>query len=297
MKRLFGKMKKEKLEPGEKAAILSKLQDFVAQNPPQSVRSPFYSFRFYFWQRSILMPTIVFLVFLLTGGTVAVSRRSLPGDTLYPIKMLSENIESKVAFSNETTAKVNTYHAVSRLKEVEQLVASEKPLDKETRVEIEKKFEVQAEEAISNINKLESTGNNAEASKIRKSFVDSLAEREQAMKKIIDGSKTRNDTKEELSSMISNIQAKIGKASKEDKKEDKKNNSGETASSTPVELSTSTDPEIPDETASTTPSNELEQPATTTATSTPQTETPEESATSTDKKEERKTKAFPKFWR
>lgn len=288
MKRLFGKMKKAQLEPEEKADILLRLQNFVAQNPGASERTPFYSLQFYFWQRSVLAPAIVFLVFVLTGGSVVASRNSLPGDTLYPIKMLREDVESKIVFGYKGTAKVNTYHAVSRLKEVEQIVAEEKPLNKETRVEIEKKFEVQAEEAINNINQLESTGNDAEASKMRRSFVNSLSEREQAMRKLIDEPKTKTNTKTELSNMVSNIQAKIGKVLSEEKKDDKKD---QTASSTPVQTATST-PETPDENASTTPVDVPEQ-ATSTASSTPEKEQeqPEENENN------KRIRTGPRFWR
>lgn len=287
MKRLFGKMKKAQLEPEEKADILLRLQNFVAQNPGASERTPFYSLQFYFWQRSVLAPAIVFLVFVLTGGSVVASRNSLPGDTLYPIKMLREDVESKIVFGYKGTAKVNTYHAVSRLKEVEQIVAEEKPLNKETRVEIEKKFEVQAEEAINNINQLESTGNDAEASKMRRSFVDSLSEREQAMRKLIDEPKTKTNTKAELSNMVSNIQAKIGKVLSEEKKNDK----DQTASLTPVQTATST-PETPDENASTTPVDVPEQ-ATSTASSTPEKEQeqPEENENN------KRIRTGPRFWR
>jgi hypothetical protein len=209
MEKLFAKIKKESLRAEERAAVLSVLKNFVSENPIQRVESPFIGKWFYWMKADLVAPAIMVIFFILTGGTVLAAKNSLPGDILYPIKMLSENIESKTALNHKTIAKINTTHAVARLKEIEKIAASNKPIDTNTVKEIENNFRAQSEKAINNINQLKQNGDENGASKLQSSFTSSLADSEKNMVDILNATNTKVQTKRELSNMIYNIHSQL----------------------------------------------------------------------------------------
>ncbi|MFA6269899.1 MAG: DUF5667 domain-containing protein [Candidatus Paceibacterota bacterium] len=213
---LFKKIKKETLSSDEKSQILSVLESFVDQNPIQSVRSPFYSSWFIFQQKMVVVPIAIILVFVLTSGTVFAAKNSLPGNILYPVKILNEKVESFVTFDTETKAQVDASHAISRLNEVEQIVNSNQELDTETRQKIESHFTTQSENTIKHIDELKSKGLEKEASKIETDFHKSLGEYEKTITDLSNSTSTENKTKKELDSVVSNIRSQLEKRSDTD---------------------------------------------------------------------------------
>jgi hypothetical protein len=183
MERLFAKIKKETLNLDEKAEILSKLQIFVDQNPVRSIKSPFYSsWEVYIKQKTFIIPAVAIVIVLsLTGGTVLAAKSSLPGEMLYPVKILNEKVQSFTAVGPEAQAQVHASQAISRLQEVEQIVASNKQLDTATAQEIQNKFGAQAQEVMKNVDKLKNSGHEKEASKIQSDFKSSIAKHKKAI--------------------------------------------------------------------------------------------------------------------
>ena len=208
MNKLFVKINKENLTLEEKSEILSNLKNYISENPVQQIKSTFYTSWFVPNSKSVVS-FILIIVLIVTTSTAFASGSSLPGDILYPIKLWSEDIQSFVSVGTKAQAKVLVKHAITRLKEVEQLVNTGK-LDAKTRKVVEDKFIVQTNEALKSINDLKNNGNSNEASTINSDFKISLSEHEKTITELSDDDKQKN-TKEELVNIISNVQGQIKK--------------------------------------------------------------------------------------
>jgi hypothetical protein len=226
MDKLFAKIKKENLEPDEKSKILYSLKTFVAENPAHGIRSPFYKAWFVLRQRTFAIPVAILLILILTGGTVFAANNSLPGDMLYSIKKLNENIQSSVALGPEAKAVVEASHAISRLTEVEKIVTSNGQLSSSTSQEIQSRFEAQSQQAINNIDQLSSSGQSGDASKIQSDFHKSLSEHERVITELSNSSSTRSQTRQELINVVSNIHSQLDRISGVDNGQGSTTNSG-----------------------------------------------------------------------
>lgn len=215
MEKLFAKIKKQTLSQQEKNEILNVLNNFVDANPPQRIRSPFFDYHMIF-ARPMSIAVIIFIPIFLTSGLVLAAQSSLPGNTLYPVKMLKENVESLVALSPKTKAEIETTHAISRLQEVEQIIVESGQLKTETRQKIENNFESQVQNATSQINKLKDRGHTEAALKVENSLKSKLVEREKSMSDLSESTSTEAKTKKELSNIISNVRSKIEDKDKEE---------------------------------------------------------------------------------
>ena len=72
------------------------------------------------WRRSWAVAVAVILVILLTGSsTVAASSDALPDETLYPVKLATEQVRVAFTFSDEQKAEVHTQLADTRATEIE----------------------------------------------------------------------------------------------------------------------------------------------------------------------------------
>ena len=78
---------------------------------------------FWGWQRRWAVALTVVLVILLAGvSTVTASASSLPGDTLYPVKTATEDVQGFFTFGSEAKANFYTKLAQRRLDELKLLV-------------------------------------------------------------------------------------------------------------------------------------------------------------------------------
>ena len=234
MERLFKKIKKETLNLDEKTKIYSTLRNFVAENPVRNIKSPFYESWFVFRQRMIAIPIAVILIFVLTAGsTVFAAKKSLPGDKLYPVKMLNEKVESIMALGPKAKAQVEVSHAISRLEEVEQLVTSNKQLGKGSGEEMGNNFQAQAQDATDNINELKNNGREEDASKIHSDFKTMLTVHEKTITELSNSTSTETETKKELDRVVFDVHSELEKKLEENRYESEKsdndsNNSGQT---------------------------------------------------------------------
>ena len=79
---------------------------------------------FWGWQRRWALALVAVLVIILAGvGTVTASASSLPGDTLYPVKTATENVQGFFTFGSEAKANFYMKLAQRRLDELKSLVA------------------------------------------------------------------------------------------------------------------------------------------------------------------------------
>jgi hypothetical protein len=224
MEKLFSKIMKKNLEPDEKLKILSVLQNFVDENPIQSIRSPFYSFWSIASQKKFMAPVSIAIVFALVTGTTFAAKNSLPNDMLYPIKMLDEGVQSLIAVDTKTKAQVEAAHAISRLEEVEQIVNLSKQIDQKTRKEILNNFGAQAQSVAKNVDELEKSGKTKDASIIWSDFKKSVAEHEKTITELSDSTSTKAETQKELSNVIHDIHSHFEKTSNRSNWQDNQNN-------------------------------------------------------------------------
>ncbi len=222
MEKLFKKIKKEALNPDEKAKIFSALQTFVAENPIKNIPSPFYNSWFIFRYRMVMAPIAFILIFALAGSAAFAAKKSLPGDKLYSIKMLNEKVESMIAIDSKTKAQIEISHAISRLQEVEQIVTSNRQLDKGDGKKIGDNFQEQVQEATNNINELRNRGREKDASEIHSDFRTMLTEHEKTITELSNSGDTKDEIKKELDQMVSEVRSELKKKLDEDGRESKK---------------------------------------------------------------------------
>jgi hypothetical protein len=219
MEKLFAKIKKETLNPDEKAEILSNLQIFMKENPVQEIRSPFYNpWLVFLRHKNFIVPAVALVVIVsMTGGTVLAAKNSLPGDKLYTIKILNENVQTFMAVDTEAKAEIEVSHAISRLQEVEQIVSQKRQLGKGEGKTISNKFETQVQNATAKIDELKNSGQRSNASKIQSDFKTRLAEHEKKITDLLTDTDVQVQNKEELSHVFSNVRSQIEKSEKESK--------------------------------------------------------------------------------
>ena len=69
------------------------------------------------------IPLIIGLIIALTGGgTVAASQGSLPGDTLYSVKLFTEDTRTAVAFNPDSKARLQIKFAAERIDEIKTIL-------------------------------------------------------------------------------------------------------------------------------------------------------------------------------
>ncbi len=129
-----------------------------------------------------------FLVFMLMGGTVFASYGALPGETLYPVKRLTEQVEFTLAVSEQAKVEVQAKHAEERLEEIVKLdqkievqsVPEDKAEVEEHREEAKAETRTELETALNTLTevqvKLETKGNNEAATNI-KNVIQNLKDR------------------------------------------------------------------------------------------------------------------------
>ena len=114
---------------------------------------------------AVSLASVVALV--LGGGfSVSASQVSLPGDRLYPLKMVSEKVQVAFAFSDENRARVHVKLAGKRLGEVKKIKEKNGP-DKDERINIAiDKFHEEIKTAELKLNDIEEESDALEVAKI-----------------------------------------------------------------------------------------------------------------------------------
>src|SRR3989344_3358879 len=134
-----------KLKKEEKAESLNYLINIMSANPVRDGRlaghrlwsNSFSQFKLTFIKP---MPIIIILAILVSGGTAFSANGTMPGDSLYPFKLVvNENVRGWVAFSDEARTSWEAHLSKLRLEEAEKL-AVENKLDSEIEVSLEENF-------------------------------------------------------------------------------------------------------------------------------------------------------------
>lgn len=141
--------------------------------------------------RTKLMPALLTIILTLavTGGVTVASQGAVPGDTLYPVKIKSEEVRSSLTFSAQSRAELETKLAHERLKEAEELSA-ESRLDEYIRIQLEENFEKHANRVQQRTNEFSEVDAKAAAS-ISSNFEVSLKAHDRILTKLAEN---RNGT-------------------------------------------------------------------------------------------------------
>lgn len=114
------------------------LKKFMAANPVMewSAERPnmeerlnmILNYFYYKINKTKLMPIaiVIALIAMLSGGGAALaSQNSVPGETLYPVKTLTENVRSVLAIGGQSEAKLQSRLAAERLEEVNEMLQAD----------------------------------------------------------------------------------------------------------------------------------------------------------------------------
>jgi len=128
------------------------------------------------------MPIVigVMIVALLAGGggTVYASQSSLPGDTLYPVKLMTEDVQTAVAWSPEKKVGMETKFANRRLEEIKKLQEKLKNRDREIKPEVVEKA---MEKAAERLDKAEERIAEMEEGKLKDKALEAASHLEEAL--------------------------------------------------------------------------------------------------------------------
>jgi hypothetical protein len=168
---LLKKIKENTLTNLEKEKVFVSLKQFVEENPvlplpwhkrvseklKAEIVSPFYSGIFTESRIRSYATLALFLVFV-GGGTMLAAKSSLPGETLYPIKIqLNEQLESFTAIGPEEQTAVEIKHLDTRLSEAEALASANK-LNDSRKGEIENQINKELGQSAKHVNTLNTQG-------------------------------------------------------------------------------------------------------------------------------------------
>lgn len=209
--------------------------------------------------RRIASATALATVLLGSAGTVFASQVSLPGETLYPIKRLVENVKLVATVDEKAKANVRLNIAKERLTEINSLLAEKHDSNTSSTPEFEdnikeaaSNFDSQIKQVSQNADKLEEAGelekalqittniyNSGEHYKnlIQKSQEDSVQQSEQIKNRMDDSSKETEIVTEKAKKQIERIKEKNEKIIEQKKIDEEKSKPEEKESSIPKESS------------------------------------------------------------
>src|SRR3989338_2745450 len=153
---------------------------------------------------------VLLVIFILAGGSVTMAaEKSLPGDLLYPIKIhINESAKSLTAVSPEAKGKFEIEKLEQRLKEAE-ILSNRGELDPKSRAILEKRLDVEINNAKSRISNLEADSKIEAATDISSRLEISLQAHEKVLT-FISGDSAKN---EEIKPLIEKIRGQAKEAS------------------------------------------------------------------------------------
>ncbi len=225
-------MKGVRLPSEEKNLIKNNLISFIRTNPVRkntNARLINQTQRlFLFFTQKHMYASIATILVLLTGtGTAFAAENTLPGDTLYPVKLhINESVRGAVALTHEARANWETKVAERRLDEASKLESKGK-LSPETEAKIEARLEAQTKKIKARIEKLEEKGNTEAAANMSARLENALELHEQLLEKL----KSSEDlNKEEIKPLVKKLHSEVNNIReirvKLDEKVDTKNENG-----------------------------------------------------------------------
>ncbi|KKW29728.1 MAG: hypothetical protein A3K06_02700 [Candidatus Doudnabacteria bacterium RIFCSPHIGHO2_01_52_17] len=189
LRQLFQNLKVRRLSEAEKNVIRGRLLELMKLRPVEKPKFLFFAFS---W-RLVAPALVAVLVLALGGGTAFAAQGSLPGDSLYPVKVnFNEPIRTALAFSATAQAGVHSELAQERLKEAEEL-ASQNRLDDVVEAAVVIRVERHLARAKQHISELEGEGKVEEAAALNSNLEATLQAHEDIIVKIEDEHQGQND--------------------------------------------------------------------------------------------------------
>lgn len=197
MKDIFKKINNERLTDTEKQMVFSRLEKFVENNP---IKTPWYQKienkiispfnQNIFMHHKILSSAFVIVLLIgATGGTSMIAESSIPGDTLYPIKInLNEKFQSFTATTLEEQALIEASHIEERLAEAEKLSEQNK-LDDTRKTQVETLFTQNLQSTLNKVKSIDESGDSKNAKNIKIKIENSLKKHKTVIDKILEETK------------------------------------------------------------------------------------------------------------
>ncbi|MDO8496170.1 MAG: hypothetical protein Q7S43_01815 [bacterium] len=211
------------LSKNEKATIRQSVLNFISQNLVRSEAPARLSYgsNIFFFNHFNLTKTmaILLIISLMVGGGVGLAaEQSLPGDSLYQVKIgMNEEVRGWLSVSEEVRANWEVERVQRRLEEAERM-ASRGSLNAESRAVIEANFEAQSERVRDRIAKFESKDNFNAAIGVSSNFEVALKAHERILAELLD-----EETDAVLKIEIKPIKIRVGSEASEAKKSREEN--------------------------------------------------------------------------
>lgn len=152
---------------------------------------------------------VALVTLLVFSGSVYASQNSLPGDVLYPAKILSEKIRGSLAWSEEKKAEVAAEIALTRLEETEELKKIDR-LDNKTKTKLQTSFVESSKYSLDVIEDFQkkSEEKSDDVEKISDTFKEKLgAHKEHILSLSVDNPETNDEAK--ISSSVDKVLNRI----------------------------------------------------------------------------------------
>lgn len=224
MDNLIGKLQSIKMTAEEKEAVynralisIEKIESIHHEEIKTPVKSTFISAWYSYVQERKFIPALsVFGILLITGGASLFAESSLPGDSLYSIKVnLNENVRGLAAVTPEAKAKFALEITDKRLQEAA-ILSTRGQLNAENSEIVRQQILKQVGQVKNQVASLASTNNLKAAQSIAVNFESSLKAHELILEKISkDQSATSSNqlalasNKEHISSILSTVKTEL----------------------------------------------------------------------------------------
>ena len=213
LRQLIQEAKEFGLSSEERNAGKASLRLFVKTHP-LSERGFWYSFRLVMLRPASLS---LVLVLLFSVGTALAAESTLPGDTLYPVKVrVNEPIQSWLYFSEQSRADWDALLASRRLEEAEELATQDR-LDVTTAKQVEANFQAQIDRTQARIAKFSDSDAKAGAD-VAINLETSLRVHDRILLNI--ASSSQGDAKLQIESLLDKVRASTKRAAKDRNREE-----------------------------------------------------------------------------
>ena len=212
------------LKPEERTFIKNNIESVIKSFPSRDMddvdlyRTSIFS-GFFGVKLNAASLAVLLVIFILAGGSVTMAaEKSLPGDLLYPIKIhINESAKSLTAVSPEAKGKFEIEKLEQRLKEAE-ILSNRGELDPKSRAILEKRLDVEINNAKSRISNLEADSKIEAATDISSRLEISLQAHEKVLT-FISGESAKN---EEIKPLIERVRGQAKEASERRAESEKK---------------------------------------------------------------------------
>lgn len=183
----------------------------ISDEARQKTQTPLHNIFVFLTQKHMYATLAIILTLLAGSGTAFAAENTLPGDSLYGVKVhVNEQVRSALALSSESQADWDAKVAERRLDEVAKLAASGE-LKADAEAQIQARFEAQTEKIRNHIEDLKEEGNVEAAANLSTRLQTALELHQEILTKIQSDSGT---TKEDIKPLLNNLKDEVKEINK-----------------------------------------------------------------------------------